>query len=348
MTPPFPTAEDVAVLLEWFAVNRRKYPWSFEGGGAPDAYGVWVSEVMLQQTTAAAVMPRYERWMKRFPDIDSLAAASRDEVLNEWEGLGYYSRAGNLHSAARETCRAYGGKLPREEQELRKLPGVGNYTASAVASIAFGHKTAVIDANVRRIVQRLEGRECWGKDIERSFKKEAERNMPEDNPGRFNIALMQFGQLLCLPRGPGCGKCPLSGRCAAAALGIQNEIPLRRHTELTERLTDIVLAVQGGRVWVRRRRAGITAGLWSFPAFSELDSPGLWRAGERLESRLHCYTRFRDELRPRIYHRASAASDGENPTSEGLWVDEEALKALGMPSVHRLIAGSLWERLRGE
>ena len=343
MNSIFPSSDDVSILLDWFSVHGKIYPWSVPASGKPDPYAVWVSEVMLQQTTVSAVLPRYQRWMDRFPGIDSLAQAARDDVLREWEGLGYYARAKNLHSAAQEACERYGSRLPNDVRELKELPGVGEYIASAVASFAYGEKTAVIEANGRRIIQRLTASENWSRKLEKQFKTAAEKHMPDRDPGAFNASLMQFGQQVCLPRKPKCEQCPLIQRCESAALGLQDKIPVRRRVKIIRKTTDLALIVQGEKVWVRKPSSGIAAGLWGFPSVPELSRPEDWVLVSHLDNQLHSYTRYRDELKPGVYRRKSHAENLEEvpPTSEGLWKEVAALDDLGMPTAHRAIARSL-------
>ncbi|HXG60332.1 MAG TPA: NUDIX domain-containing protein, partial [Planctomycetota bacterium] len=187
-----------ARLRAWFRRAARDLPWR----RTKHPYAIWVSEVMLQQTQVATVVPYYERWMKRFPTVRALARASLDEVLKVWEGLGYYARARNLHRAARGMRR-----WPRTAAEWRRVPGVGAYTAAAIASIAYGERAAVFDGNVRRVLSRLEGRDVA-----------APPPVPRGDPGEFNQALMELGQRICTPRAPRCGECPLAGESFEACV----------------------------------------------------------------------------------------------------------------------------------
>ncbi|RLW69647.1 MAG: hypothetical protein B6D68_01810 [spirochete symbiont of Stewartia floridana] len=358
----FPNAEDITHLIDWFAVHGRTYPWSVVAESMPDPYVVWVSEVMLQQTTVPAVLRRFQSWIDQFPDIESLADASQDEVLRAWEGLGYYSRAKNMHSAAREVCRQYGSKLPSDTRMLRKLPGVGDYIASAVVSFAYGGQAVTIEANGRRVIQRVKAAKTWKRSLEREFKTAAAENIPHGDMGRFNAALMQFGQLICLPRKPNCGDCPLLRRCLARTKGVQDDIPVLSRMEVIKKTTDLALIMKGDDVWVKKRGPGIAAGLWGFPSLSELISPNKWRLCHRLDIHIHAYTKYKDELHPGVYRLAdeseiNAQTDMTksspsnktvhermpNPTLEGRWADEEALNQLGMPTAHRLIARNLYQ-----
>ncbi|MCX7939638.1 MAG: A/G-specific adenine glycosylase [Thermoflexales bacterium] len=253
-------------LLRWFDANKRPLPWRTE---PRDPYRVWVSEVMLQQTQARTVIPYFERWMARFPTVQALAEASLDEVLKMWEGLGYYSRARNLHRAARHAVTHYGGALPRAAEALRALPGVGRYTAGAIASIAFNQRTPVVDGNVRRVLCRLFARaddaDIWAL---------AESLLPEDRPGAFNEALMELGALVCTPRAPRCAICPLRRLCAARAAGTPEAFPAPRRSSSTPLVrVQTAVIVAGDAVLMGQRPAeGLLGGLWEFIS-SELRDP---------------------------------------------------------------------------
>ncbi len=359
----FPKAEDIMRLIDWFDVHGRTYPWSVVAESTPDPYAVWVSEVMLQQTTVPVVLRRFQSWIDQFPNIESLAEASQDDVLKAWEGLGYYARAKNMHSAAREVCQQYGSKLPSDTRTLRKLPGVGDYIASAVVSFAYGGQVLTLEANGRRVIQRVKASKTWKQSLEREFKTAATENIPNGDMGKFNAALMQFGQQKCLPRKPDCGDCPLLRRCLSYTKGEQDDIPVSRRMKVIKKTTDLALIMKGYDVWVKKRGPGIAAGLWGFPALSELISPNKWRLCHRLDIHIHTYTKYKDELRPGVYrladepkinaemeNMAKTSLSGKavhgntpNPTLEGRWASEETLNQLGMPTAHRLIARNLYQ-----
>ncbi|HEU4463504.1 MAG TPA: A/G-specific adenine glycosylase [Gemmatimonadota bacterium] len=249
-------------LLAWFDARPRDLPWR----RSADPYRVWVSEIMLQQTRVETVIPRYERWLERFPTVEDLAAADVDEVLAEWEGLGYYSRARNLHAAARVVRDSLGGAIPATARELRDLPGVGEYTAGAVASIAFDRPEPAIDTNARRVLSRLFDLETPGPARLRALAAEL---IPEDRPGDFNQALMELGATVCTPRSPRCGECPLADRCLALARGTVAERPGRSARPPTPRFelgVAVAQAPQGRVLLVRRAERGMLGGLWQFPA----------------------------------------------------------------------------------
>jgi A/G-specific adenine glycosylase len=247
-------------LLAFYDDRRRDLPWRADS----EPYRVWISEIMLQQTRVEAVIPYYERWLARFPDIAALAEADADSVLRTWEGLGYYSRARNLHAAARLVRERHHGRLPEEPDQLRALPGIGDYTAGAIASIAFGRAEPAVDGNVRRVFARL-------RDVARPapalVRREVSRWIPRDRPGDFNQALMDLGATVCVPRSPRCGPCPVRSHCAAWHHGTQNERPAPRPVTAVPSFDIGTAAVtdEDGRLLLVRRPAGLLAGLWTLP-----------------------------------------------------------------------------------
>jgi A/G-specific adenine glycosylase len=253
-----------ASLLAWYDLNRRDLPWRTAAGATPDPYRIWLSEVMLQQTRVEAVRPYFERWIERFPNLDSLAAADHDEVMKAWEGLGYYSRARNLHRAVREVKERYDGRVPDDPKLFRALPGVGRYTGGAVLSIAYGRQEPVVDGNVRRVFARLidepqpKDRDLW---------RMAETLVVGERPGDLNQALMELGATVCTPRSPRCGACPVSEWCAARAAGTQERRPLPRQARpLPHEQTGTAVVVRDAEVLMARRpEAGRLAGMWEFP-----------------------------------------------------------------------------------
>jgi len=253
-------------LRAWFRRRGRALPWRL----SRDPYRIWVSEVMLQQTRAAAVVPYYERFLARYPDLQALARAPEAEVLESWSGLGYYSRARNLRRAAQEIVGAREGKMPRTWQEWTELPGVGPYTAAAVASIAFGDPVAVLDGNVARVAARLTDyrRETGSARSREYLRGVAVALLDRRNPGEFNQALMELGATVCLPRSPRCGLCPVRSHCQAFALGVQEEVPVRPRRRRSVRLCVSVAVVErGGKVLVAQRppEASRMAGFWELP-----------------------------------------------------------------------------------
>ncbi|MFH1017438.1 MAG: A/G-specific adenine glycosylase, partial [Pseudomonadota bacterium] len=201
-------------LLRWYRAKKRDLPWR----RTRDPYRIWVSEVMLAQTRVETVIPYYERFLSEFPDLPSLARAPEERVLKQWEGLGYYSRARNLHAAARELVSGYGGELPRSSARLADLPGVGPYTSAAVASIAFGEPIAVLDGNVRRVLSRLFA-------TNGELETLAQRVIATKDPADFNQAMMELGALVCVPKNPTCPLCPIRAGCRAFKKGVIHLFP---------------------------------------------------------------------------------------------------------------------------
>jgi A/G-specific adenine glycosylase len=261
------------LLLEAYDRNKRALPWRRDR----DPYKIWISEIMLQQTRVETVIPYYMEWMERFPDLNALASADEEEVLRSWQGLGYYSRARNLHSAARLVRERSEGVLPKSASELRSLPGVGEYTAGAVASIAYGEAVPAVDGNVRRVLARLFDLVDPGGPELRDL---AGQLVDPARPGDFNQALMELGALVCRPRAPACGKCPLSGHCLALGRGTVEYRPRGKNRNAPKEVSMAVVvgvsASLGGkgafpdpdavRFFLRRRPdRGLLARMWEFP-----------------------------------------------------------------------------------
>lgn len=261
-SPSPPPASVTKALLAFYDESARDLPWR----RSRDPYAVWVSEIMAQQTRVETAAPYYEQWIERFPDVAALADADLETVLKAWEGLGYYSRARNLHSAARIVRERHSGTVPGTYAALRELPGVGEYTAGAIASIAFGLHTPAVDGNVRRVLARLLDEPAPPAALLREV---ATAMLPRDRPGDFNQALMELGATVCTPRAPRCQRCPIADCCAARAAGTQLDRP-RPRTKKVVPVFDLATAVlrdPAGRVLITRRPpTGLLAGMWNFPA----------------------------------------------------------------------------------
>ena len=300
-------------LRDWFDKAKRDLPWR----RSRDPYRIWVSEIMLQQTTVAAVIAYFERFMAAYPTVVELAAAPERDVLRLWEGLGYYRRARQLHAAAQKIVGEYGGAFPCEPAAVRALPGIGRYTAGAISSIAFDLPEPILEANTVRLLSRLSGyrddplaragqEHLWGW---------AAAIVPNEEPGLFNQALMELGALICTPREPRCGECPVASLCAAKKLGLVNEIPKPKAKKVFEEVREAaVLICRKGEVLLIERAAGERwGGLWDFPRFavdaeqtdnittalrSEIKRTlGIDVAlGERLQTLKHGVTRFKITL----------------------------------------------------
>jgi len=252
-------------LVGWYVRARRDLPWRHSS----QPYPVWISEIMLQQTQVERVKDFFSRFMERFPTVDALAAASEHEVLRFWEGLGYYRRARQLHAAARQIVAEHKGEFPRSTAGLRSLPGIGRYTAGAIASIAMNLPEPIVEANSRRVLARLAG---YQKRLDRAGDDEpiwtlAKSLVPKQHPGRFNQALMDLGAMVCTPDRPLCGRCPLAGFCRAKQQGSVDRIPLKAQRREVVQVREVaIVARRGNRVLVERRTAGEWwAGLWDFP-----------------------------------------------------------------------------------
>jgi A/G-specific adenine glycosylase len=252
-------------LLAWYERHRRELPWR----ETTDPYRIWISEVILQQTRVAQGTDYYHRFVERFPDVRSLAEAPTGEVLRLWQGLGYYSRARNLHAAAQAVMSRFEGRFPQTYDEIRSLPGVGDYTAAAIASFAFGLPHAAIDGNVYRWLSRLYGIELpidmsAGK---KQFAELAASLIDRRRPGLFNQAAMEFGALQCTPRSPDCGVCPFSDRCLALAVGTVDKLPVKKaKVEVKSRWFNYLVIRCNGRILLRQRAPGdIWEGLYEYP-----------------------------------------------------------------------------------
>jgi len=269
-----PTIKQIAApLLEWYAANARSLPWRENH----DPYRIWVSEIMLQQTRVEAVKPYYHRFLQRLPTVAHLAEVSEEELMKLWEGLGYYSRVRNMQKAAKLVMEQYGGKMPDTPQQLKKLPGIGDYTAGAVASIAFGYPAACVDGNVLRVFARLRNdpTDITLPKVKEELAAEIGGNMPED-PGSFNQALMELGALVCLPNGqPLCQSCPLAHLCHACAAGCQTQLPVKaaKAARQVSRLLVLVLRDRDGRIALRRRPLGPLKGMWELPTLAAEEKP---------------------------------------------------------------------------
>jgi A/G-specific adenine glycosylase len=265
----FAALPDAAALLAWYDRHRRDLPWRAKPGEAADPYRVWLSEIMLQQTTVVTVAPYFARFVARWPDIRALAAATLDEVLHEWQGLGYYARARNLHACARAVVEQHGGRFPDDPAALRALPGIGDYTAAAIAAIAFDHRSAAVDGNVERVVARLFAVDEPLPQAKPKLRALATALVPEQRAGDFAQAIMDLGSVLCTPRRPRCVLCPWRADCAAAAAGIADSLPAR--AEKPERPLRYGVAFwlvrDDGAVMLRRRpEKGLLGGMIELPS----------------------------------------------------------------------------------
>jgi A/G-specific adenine glycosylase len=280
-------SDERQALLAWYDANRRDLPWR----RTRDPYAIWVSEAMLQQTRALTVIPYYHRFLERFPDVAALASADLEEVYGLWAGLGYYSRARNLRLAAQAVEERFGGELPKEAEALRTLPGIGRYTAGAVASIAFDRPEPVVDGNVERVLARRFGLRSAVKQpaTARRIWEEAARLATGERPGDLNQALMELGATVCTPRAPRCELCPWTSRCSARRLGDAERIPARAMKAPPKRIRAVAaLLLRRGRALLVRRPAGaLLGGFWELPG-------GDVAHGQKPEAALEAH--FREQL----------------------------------------------------
>ncbi|MDQ3471650.1 MAG: A/G-specific adenine glycosylase [Pseudomonadota bacterium] len=315
-------------LLQHYVDNFRRLPWRVPPGAPPPApYRVWLSEVMLQQTTVAAVIPRFERFVARWPSVEALAAAPDEDILGEWAGLGYYARARNLIACARQV--AASGGFPETEAELRKLPGIGDYTAAAIAAIAFGRRAVAVDANVERVTARLHGLESASK---RAIRERVDAMLPDARAGDFAQAMMDLGATICRPRRPLCGACPVSDCCAAFASGEPERFPPRQARRPKPVRYGVAYWIeQRGAVWLVRRPAkGLLGGMAALPGSDWAHEPQ--PMSRPLGTIRHVFTHF--ELRLTIV----AASEA---TEEGWWQPLERIDVAGLPTLYRRSADAV-------
>jgi len=341
-------------LLAWFRREKRELPWR----GTRDPYRIWVSEVMLQQTTVGAVRGRYENFLQRFPDLGALARASEESVLAEWSGLGYYARARNLRLAARAVVERHGGRLPGDPEALRALPGFGSYTAAAVASLAFGARLPAADANVTRVLSRLDAiaGTAGSRAHAQAVHARAEALVARGRAGDVTAALMDLGQLVCTPRRPSCPACPLAGDCAARRRGEAERFPERKPRRATERVfVAAACAVRGRAALLLRGDDALLGGLWQFPTAEGATPAAALRALRRTLARLgldldsqsapalarHTIVHRRLEIRVfRALAAARPAGDGRGRPGFVRWLTAGELDRAAIPTLTRRIAAA--------
>lgn len=301
-------------LLSWYQINRRELPWRH----TRDPYRIWLSEVMLQQTRVAVIVERYEQFLRRFPTLHALSAAPPSSVLAEWSGLGYYRRARNLHAASRMIVHRHEGKFPCNAEQLRALPGIGRYTAAAIASIAFHEPVAVVDGNVERVLSRICGRALEGN----ARWNMAQELLDRHHPGDFNQALMELGATVCLPGQPRCDQCPLQRFCRTRGAGVSSPTKARQ----IRRELAYALSRRNGSVFLVQRSAeeSLMPGMWELPK-----TPPTWmQQCEPLLSLRHAITVTNFTVR--VYQTAS-------PLKDGSWVAIARLKQIPLTGLARKI-----------
>jgi A/G-specific adenine glycosylase len=346
-------------LLAWFDREKRRLPWR----GARDPYRIWVSEVMLQQTTVGAVLPRYAAFLSRFPEVAALARARPESVLAAWSGLGYYARARHLHAAARQILRDHGGRLPRTSAALRELPGFGEYMAAAVASIAFGERVPAVDANVARVLSRLFALPgvAGTRAHTDAVRQRAALLLARGRPGDVTAALMDLGQLICTPRRPDCPACPLAARCAARRLGAVARFPARKPRPRIARVFVAAAAATDGRRWLLvASRRQLLRGLWLFPS-AEGASPARARAALRAAARelglrigrgrpigQTRHTIMHRRLDIAVYRASRMADAPARGLSNVRWLTPAQLDVAAIPTLTRRIAAVVARRAPSE
>jgi A/G-specific adenine glycosylase len=345
-----PPASPAGALLRWYDVHRRELAWRVAPGERPDPYRVWLSEIMLQQTTVAAVSPFFFKFVAQWPSVESLAAASLDDVLRAWAGLGYYARARNLHACAQRLSADHGGRFPDSIGELRRLPGIGSYTAGAIAAIAFGKLEPAIDGNVERVIARLHALETPLPDAKPEIERLVRALLPPARPGDFAQAMMDLGATVCTPRSPNCLVCPWRSMCRGRDLGVAESLPRRKakRKRPVRHGTAFWVERADGAVLLRRRPAnGLLGGMMEIPsagwssrasdAADEAPVKATWRKhAARIE---HTFTHFHlilDVWRALRVESGELLLDGDYR-----WVERRRLPGEALPSVMRKIVAAI-------
>lgn len=318
-------------LLEWYTQNGRDMPWRIKGGAHPDAYAVWISEVMLQQTTVKTVIDYFNRWMKRFPDLPTLARADINDVLLMWQGLGYYTRAKKIHECARVLMEKYKGHFPPKRAELLKLPGIGPYTASSICAFAFNQPETVVDGNVIRVIARLYGIE---NEINRDEIYElAAALTPSQHGADYASAIMDLGATVCTPSAPKCALCPWCKECVARSKNLTDKIPLITKPAKQNRTGNVHLIYnEAGDIYIQKKTGkGLLSGLYEFPWDYEQTPPMLDNCVDTGETITHTFTHF--HLTLRVYKiRADSI-----PNGVGIFVPKTDLKKYPFPTLMKKI-----------
>lgn len=348
-------------LVKWYRREQRSFPWRDD----PQPYKVWVCEIMAQQTRLDTVLPYFERWLAAFPTIAELAAADQQDVLNLWEGLGYYSRARNLHKAAQLVMSEHSGQLPASRAKLEKLPGIGPYTAGAIASLAFGLDEAVVDGNVKRVLSRIFEIET-PIDTTKGTKAIwalAEHHLPSGEAADYNQALMELGATVCTPRQPDCLNCPVAELCGAKANGRQAELPIRKPKAKVPHytVTAAVLWREGKVLIAQRRQDALLGGMWEFPGGKREEGENLKdclkreileelrvtiEAGEKVGVFKHAYTHFKVTLH--AYTCQLTKGEPQLHEHQALrWVRLSELDDYPMGKIDRQISIELQKRQNG-
>ncbi|HEY8275782.1 MAG TPA: A/G-specific adenine glycosylase [Methyloceanibacter sp.] len=361
---PETTVPSVAgAILDWYDRNRRILPWRAPSGVKPDPYRVWLSEIMLQQTTVKAVTPRFADFLRCWPNVISLAEAELGQVLASWAGLGYYARARNLHACARIVAEQHGGEFPDSESELRKLPGIGDYTAAAIAAIAFDQRATPVDGNIERVVARLFAVTLVLPEAKSELRELAARLTPDKRAGDFAQGMMDLGATICTPRRPACALCPLRPCCAADESGLAEALPYRdeKKQRPTRRATAFVAIRDDGAVLLRERPLrGLLGGMLEVPSSPWIEGKPIPKSSENhaplkakwreLPGRVeHTFTHFHLELRVlRTDVGAKPSLSRKAMPERCLWLRPRDFHAAALPSVMKkvLAHASDWSQPR--
>ncbi len=341
------------ILLIWYEGCKRDLPWRKD----KDPYKIWVSEIMLQQTRVETVKPYFERWMVRFPDLQSLAMAEEEEVIQYWQGLGYYSRARNLLRGVREVNASYGGQVPDTKEEVAGLSGIGDYTSGAILSIAYNKREPAIDGNVLRVFSRLycvEG-DISSPKVKGQIRDLVDKDLPADRPGDFNQALMDLGATICIPKVPRCELCPLQSYCAAREKGVEQQLPFKKKKTPPVPVRLVAGVLQDGESFLlhKRPQAGLLAGMWEFPTVEipcgedemEIFQRGfLCNTGQEIVVQevllecIHIFSHRRWDLS--FYHCTTIPS--HRPLGNDLyWVNKQEWEKISFAGPHRKMASYL-------
>lgn len=349
-----------ALMLEWYDANRRELPWRTGPGEIGDPYHIWLSEIMLQQTLVATVIPYFRNFITQWPDIHSLARAPLDDVLTQWAGLGYYARARNLHKCADKVASLYNGVFPDEPAELQKLPGIGPYTAAAIAAIAFNKPVMPVDGNIERVVARLEAIKTPLPLAKREVHEVAQELVSPTRPGDIAQAVMDLGASLCAPKRALCAACPLNGECRAYAEGVHDDLPVKAAKASRPTRLGTIYWVENdqGEVLVRTRSpSGLLGGMKEFPSTPWLETGDVGSViaaipeiedknspePQPIDGRVHhVFSHFALELEPK-YLRLNKQPD---LGPQYLWVHPRNFAKYALPSVMRKVAAHVLERLQ--
>ncbi len=333
-------------LMAWYRENARDLPWR----RTRDPYSIWISEIMLQQTQVITVIPYYQRWLNNFPDVHSLADAKSDHVMSLWAGLGYYRRARMLHAAAQDVVKNFEGKIPNTVEGLTKLPGIGRYTAGAIASIAFDQAVPIVDGNVIRILTRIF---AYPKDISKPKNLEeiwnlAEKLVSGKNPGTFNQAMMELGALICLPQNPDCPSCPVKTLCTAYKMKSQENFPVKSAKQQITALETaaLILKKQSKILCIKQPADGRWGGMWMFPHWENQKSMlrELRVSHSDLSQRLtinHTFTRYKIKLKVYEYQQTPKGPLGFFKDKEFQWLKCAELDQYAFPAPHKKIVQHL-------